>query len=166
MFSTVSATAVLEKIRGRIKNSLPGPATMLGTFPLSGITAIQWQRQVGTAPTFSPSFLSTPALKIFPGAVGAIAFGSFMSPDWETTEKFIPPIGTRTGVPAVQRVNTLYFNLFVPAGMAPSGGWPVAIFGHGFTDSKQGAPFAVASTFASHGIATIAINVVRPPGRR
>ena len=160
VFSTLSATAVLEKIRGKIKNSLPGPATMLGTFPLGSIAAIQWQRQIGTAPTFSTSFLPTPALSIFPGAVGAIAFGSFKSPDWETTEKFIPPIGTRTGVPAVQRTNTLYFNLFVPAGTAPSSGWPVAIFGHGFTDSKQGAPIAVASTFASHGIATIAINVV------
>jgi hypothetical protein len=160
VFSTVSATAVLEKIRGRIKNSLPGPATMLGTFPLGSITAIQWQRQIGTAPTFSTSFLPIPALSIFPGSVGAIAFGSFQSPDWETTEKFIPPIGTLTGVPAVQRTNTLYFNLFVPTGTAPSSGWPVAIFGHGFTDSKQGAPIAVASTFASHGIATIAINVV------
>src|SRR5207253_6223449 len=36
----------------------------------------------------------------------------------------------------------------------------VAIFAHGFTDSKQGAPIVVASTFAHHGIATIAINVV------
>jgi hypothetical protein len=41
-----------------------------------------------------------------------------------------------------------------------AGGWPVAIFRHGFTDSKQRAPFAVASTFAAHGIATITINVV------
>jgi hypothetical protein len=36
----------------------------------------------------------------------------------------------------------------------------VAIFGHGFGDSKQGAPFAVASTLAHNGIASIAINVV------
>ena len=160
VFSTQSATAVLEKIRRHIKSSRPSPAEMLGTFPVSGVTAIQWSRQVGTAPAFTNSFLPTPALNIFPGAVGAIAFGSFKSPDWETSQKFIPPIGTRTGVPAVQFVNTLYFNLFIPSGAAPAGGWPVAIFGHGFTDSKQGAPFAVASTFASHGIATIAINVV------
>jgi dienelactone hydrolase len=160
VFSTLSATAVLEKIRREIKQSRPKPATMLGAFPLGSITAIQWQRQIGTAPVFSTSFLPTPALNIFPGAVGAVAFGSFESPDWETPAKFIPPIGTRTGVPAVQGTNTLHFNLFIPAGPAPAGGWPVAIFGHGFTDSKHGAPFAVASTFASHGIATIAINVV------
>jgi dienelactone hydrolase len=160
VFSTLSATAVLEKIRHEIKQSRPKPATMLGTFPLGSITAIQWQRQIGTAPVFSTSFLPTPALNIFPGAVGAVAFGSFESPDWETPAKFMPPIGTRTGVPAVQGTNTLHFNLFIPAGPAPASGWPVAIFGHGFTDSKHGAPFAVASTFASHGIATIAINVV------
>ena len=160
VFSTLSATAVLEKIRHEIKQSRPKPATMLGAFPLGSITAIQWQRQIGTAPVFSTSFLPTSALNIFPGAVGAVAFGSFESPDWETPAKFIPPIGTRTGVPAVQGTNTLHFNLFIPAGPEPAGGWPVAIFGHGFTDSKHGAPFAVASTFASHGIATIAINVV------
>jgi hypothetical protein len=42
----------------------------------------------------------------------------------------------------------------------PAGGWPVAIFGHGFTDSKNGAPWAVAGSLARAGIATIAINVV------
>src|SRR6266850_4158677 len=159
LFTTQSATAVLEKIRGQIKASHPAPATMLGTFPLNNIAAIEWIRQVGTT-AFAPSFLPVPALNIFPGAVGAIAFGQFLSPDFETAEKYIPAIGTRTGVPAVQSTNTIYFNLFIPAGPTPTGGWPVAIFGHGFTDSKHGAPFAVGSTFASHGIATIAINVV------
>src|SRR5439155_1070297 len=167
VFTTQSATAVLEKIRQQIKSSHPAPATMLGTFALSSVTAIQWDRQIRAKPTgrpdqpqFSSSFLATPALNLFPGAIGSIVFGTFMSPDWETADKFIPPIGTRTGVPAAQGTNTLYFNLFFPSGTPPAGGGPVAIFGHGFTDSKQGAPIAVASTFASHGVATIAINVV------
>jgi hypothetical protein len=34
------------------------------------------------------------------------------------------------------------------------------IFGHGFTDTKDGAPIAVAGTFARNGLATISINVV------
>src|SRR6266404_96123 len=89
LFSTLSATAVLEKIRRHIKDSLPGPAEMLGTFPLSSVTAIQWKRQIGTAPAFTTSFLPLPALSIFPNSVGAIAFGKFLSPDWETSEKFI-----------------------------------------------------------------------------
>src|SRR5207249_5627522 len=160
VFTTLSATAVLEKIRREIKSWEPLPATMRGTFPLASLTAIQWSRQTGTAPSFTVSFLPLPALSVFPGSVSAIAFGSFASPDWETPEKFIPPIGTRTGVPVVQRINELFFNLFIPSGTPPADGWPVAIFGHGFTDSKQGAPIVVASTFAHHGIATIAINVV------
>src|SRR4029453_430338 len=57
------------------------------------------------------------------------------------------------------------------------GGWPVAIFGHGFGDNKNSSPFIVASSLARRGIATIGINVVghgggglgtlivtRPPG--
>ena len=159
VFTTQSATAVLEKIRQQIKSSHPAPATMLGTFARATVTAIDWRRQVGTA-SFETVPLPVTALDVFPGSVGAIAFGRFVSPDWETSGEFIPPIGTRTGVPVAQGTNTLYFNLFIPSGTPPAGGWPVAIFGHGFTDSKQGAPIVVASTFAHHGIATIAINVV------
>ena len=160
VFTTQSATAVLEKIRDRIKAMTPAPtATVSASFPRANVAAIRWDRQVGTSST-STSFVPVPALDVFPGSVGRIVFGKFDSPDWETPGKLIPPIATRTGVPAVQGINTLYFNLFVPSGTPPAGGWPVAIFGHGFTDSKQGAPFAVASAMAFNGIATIAINVV------
>jgi hypothetical protein len=48
----------------------------------------------------------------------------------------------------------------MPAGTKPAGGWPVAIFGHGFTDSMYGAPWTQASIYASQGIATISVNVV------
>jgi hypothetical protein len=164
VFTTQSATAVLEKIRDRIKAHTPGPAVPLASFPLANLTAIQWTRQVGANPanpaSFISSFLPLPALSLFPGSIGAVAFGKFPSADWETVARFIPPIGTRTGVPVVQSVNDIHYNLFLPSGSPPPAGWPVAIFGHGFTDSKQGAPFAVASSFAFHGIATIAINVV------
>jgi hypothetical protein len=94
------------------------------------------------------------------GAVGTIAYGSFRSPDYETAARFIPPTGTLTGHPVPQGSNTLVFQLFLPAGAKPAGGWPVVIFGHGFTDSMYGAPWTVASVFASHGLATISINVV------
>ena len=59
-----------------------------------------------------------------------------------------------------QSTGTVYVNLYLPSTPKPAAGWPVAIFGHGFTDSKQGAPLAVASVLAAHGIATMAINVV------
>jgi len=171
VFTTQSATAVLEKMRDRIKAMTPAPADFLvgngsarAVVPLSDVSLIAWRRQVGTnlsLPTaFQNSSVSVAALNVVPGAIGTIAFGRFSSPDFETPTKFIPPIGTRTGTPAVQGTNTLYFNLFIPSGPRPPAGWPVAIFGHGFTDSKQGAPVAVASVLASQGLASIAINVV------
>ncbi len=164
LFTTQSITAVSRKIRAQIQASNPAPATFLlgpgGTrtvFP--AFTPISWSRQVGTS-TFSPTTLPTAALFLFPGSVASVAFGSFASPDYETAAKVIPPYGTATGTPTPQGTNQVQFTLFVPGGVKPAAGWPVAIFGHGFTDSKNGAPWAVASSLGHAGIATIAINVV------
>ncbi|MGZ4865870.1 MAG: Ig-like domain-containing protein, partial [Candidatus Angelobacter sp.] len=93
------------------------------------------------------------------GSIGTLAFGKFTGQHWQNAGVFIPQVPTRQTVPP-QGSEDIFFNLFIPAGPRPSNGWPVVIFGHGFTDSKQGAPFAVASTFAANGIASIAINVV------
>ncbi len=174
LFTTQSSTTDLAKIMRQIKRSNPASADfMVGTsggtparavFPLASVAGIQFNRQVGTAPastaSFAASFLPTPALGIVPGAVGQIAYGTFKSPDYQTAGKFIPATGTLQGQPQAQGSNTLTFQLFVPSGTKPAGGWPVAIFGHGFTDSMYGAPWTVASVFASQGIATLAINVV------
>jgi hypothetical protein len=59
-----------------------------------------------------------------------------------------------------QGANDVYFNLFLPATPKPPGGWPVAIFGHGFGDDKNDSPLLVASLMAANGIATVAINAV------
>jgi hypothetical protein len=112
-------------------------------------------------PTGPTTAVPVSALGAIPGAVGAVAFGRYQSPDYHVSPgEFIPPTGTRTGAPVVQRMNTVYFNLVLPAGPRPAGGWPVAIFGHGFGDNKNNSPFAVAASMAAQGIATIAINVV------
>ena len=170
VFTTQSATADLDKIRDQIKRSEPAPVEFMvgqgpsgavrAVFPLSEVAAIRFNRQVGTAPVFATSFLPTPALNVVPGSVAQIAFGKFRSPDYQTADKFIPATPTRTGRPVPQSTNDIHFELFLPAGPKPAGGWPVAIFGHGFTDSMYGAPWVVASVLASRGIATIAINVV------
>ena len=170
VFTTQSTTADLDKIRDQIKRSEPAPAEFMvgqgpsgavrAVFPLSEVAAIRFNRQVGTAPVFATSFVPTPALNVVPGSVAQIAFGKFRSPDYETADKFIPATPTRTGRPVPQSTNDIHFELFLPAGPKPAGGWPVAIFGHGFTDSMYGAPWVVASVLASRGIATIAINVV------
>ncbi len=169
VFTTQSISADLAKIMRSIKSSTPAPANfMIGTiaggatravFPVGSVQAINFARQ-STTTTLTNSFLPTPALGVVAGAVGQIAYGSFTSPDYQTAGKYIPATGTWTGQPQPQGSNNLIFQLFVPAGTKPAGGWPVAIFGHGFTDSMYGAPWTVASVFASQGIATLSINVV------
>ena len=165
LFTTQSITPLLEKVRRQIDTSTPAPASFaIGTngewavFPDSSVLGVQFHRQVGTS-TFADSALPA-AIDVFPGAIGTVAYGSFSSPNYENSSQVIPPVGSRFGVPKPQGTNTLYFNLWLPSGVEPTGGWPVAIMGHGFTDSKQGAPIATASTLAHAGIATIAINVV------
>jgi hypothetical protein len=168
LFTTQSITAISRKIRAQIQAATPAPATFTlgpgGTrtvYPAS--TPITWNRQLtpSTDPsTFSSTALPRTALFVFPGSVASVAFGSYASPDYETAAKVIPPYGTATTTPVPQHTNQLQFTLFVPGGVKPAGGWPVAIFGHGFTDSKNGAPWVVASSLAHAGIATIAINVV------
>jgi Bacterial Ig-like domain len=163
LFTTQSIDAISRQIRSQLSG---GPASFtLGAgsertvFPVSSLLAVQWRRQVGTA-TFSTSFLPTPALSIFPGSVGTIAFGSYESPNYENAAGVIPATGTKDGTPVPQSMSHIQFTLFLPAGAPPAGGWPAAIFGHGFSDSKNGAPWAVASSLAHAGLATIAINVV------
>ena len=167
LFTTQSITSFLEKVRGQIDASAPAPVSFAignggvrAVFSNSSITSVLVHRQTGTS-TFSNSVLPFAAVPIFPGAIGTVAYGSFSSPNYENAQEVIP--ATPTGPdsqPAPQGTNTLYFNLYLPSGPEPSGGWPVAIVGHGFTDSKQGFPITVASTMAHNGIATIDINVV------
>lgn len=170
LFTTQSATSELAQIMRQIKRSTPQPVDFaIGTsaagpvravFPVAGLLGIRLNSQISTAPGFTTTFLPTPALNVVPGAVAQIAYGTYRSPNYQTAERFIPATGTLSGTPQVQGSNTLLFQLFVPAGVKPAGGWPVALFGHGFTDSMYGAPWAVASVLASQGIATLSINVV------
>ena len=170
LFTTQSTTADLRKIHRQIKHSHPAPVdfkianggTARAVFPVASVAGIQFNRQTGTDPVtgFTPGFVPTPALGVIPGSVASIAFGKFTSPDYQNAAKVIPTTPTLTGRPHALGSNELVFELFVPSGDKPAGGWPVAIFGHGFTDSIYGAPWTVASVFASRGIATIAINVV------
>lgn len=166
LFTTESATATLESIREQVKAAAPPTVDFnLGThgektvFPVSSIIGILWGQQTLTVGPLNTVPVPTPALQVFPGSVSTLAFGKFTGQHWQNGNAFIPQVPTRQSVPS-QGSEDVYFNLFIPSGPRPTNGWPVVIFGHGFTDSKQGAPFAVASTLAHNGIASIAINVV------
>jgi hypothetical protein len=170
LFTTQSITADLHKIMRQVKALSPVPAdfnigsTAAGPvralFPTASLQAIQFNRQTGAAPVFAQSLLPTPALGVAPGAVAQVAYGRYRSLDYQTAARFIPATGTLSGRPQPQGANELTFQLFLPAGAKPAGGWPVALFGHGFGDSMYGAPWTVAAVLASRGVATLSINVV------
>ncbi|HEY0476406.1 MAG TPA: hypothetical protein VGD37_02730 [Kofleriaceae bacterium] len=170
VFTTLSTTSVLEKIRDQVKAGRVTPVDFrLGAngertvFPFSPAVSGVQHRQVGTT-TFAnvplPTILLTGLALPGTGAIGQLAYGRFSSPNYLTPGAFITPIGTRSGRPVVHDANTIYFSLFTPATPKPARGWPVAIVGHGFGDSREGLPFTVAGSLAAQGIATLAINVV------
>jgi virulence factor lipase-like protein len=168
VFTTQSVTAVLEKIRDQIKAATPqgadfnlGPGRTRTVFPLTDVAAITFRAQTGAGspPTFTNVPVPLGALRMIPGAVETIAFGKYASPDYQVHPgEFIPQIATRSGVPVVQQTNEIFFNLFLPSGDKPPGGWPVAMFGHGGSADKNGVLLRVAAKMAEHGIATIGIN--------
>ena len=169
VFSTQSATAMLEKIRDQIKAATPAPADFnLGPsgsrtlFPLDQVTGMTWNQQRADNPArFTAVALNPSQLRIIPGAVGQLAFGKYTSPDYMVHPgEYIPPIATRSGTPRVQGTNDVYFNLYLPASPRPAAGWPVVIVGHGSGSNKNNVGANIAATFAAHGIATIAINQV------
>jgi hypothetical protein len=166
VFSTQSATAVLERIRDQIHGATPAPADFrIGrngertVFNLSEVTGISsCPQKSGSSTNCTPAPID---LSMARTDVGVVAFGRYVSPDYEVHPlQYIPPVGTRDGTPAVQGMNDIYFNLFLPSGPRPVNGWPVAIFGHGINGDKNGPPLNVVGSMARHGIATIAINMV------
>jgi len=166
VFTTQSATAILEKIRDQIHATTPAPADFnLGpnnertVLPLDEVAGITWNQQTrDNPPVFNPVGLNLSLLQIYPGSVAQIAFGKYLSPDYRAPDLFFPTVSTRTGVPEVQAVNEIYFNLYLPVGNMPAAGWPVAIFGHGISNDKNTTSLTVASSLAAQGVATIAVN--------
>lgn len=164
VFTTLSVTAVLERIRDQIKEATPDPASFIingarQVYAAEEVSSMVVRRQTRVCPPAFTSQTIDLTLLHVPGAVGTIAFGTFTSPDYELPERAFPAIGTATGTPVVQGTNTLYFDLILPIGPKPDNGWPVAIYGHGGSGTKE-TVVNFAWKMASHGIATIGINSV------
>jgi len=166
VFTTQSATAILEKIRDQIHEATPDPANFLlgpndmrTVFSVNQITSITWSQQTQVNP---PGFTLAPPIDLsLLSTVGSIAFGKYLSPDYAVHPgEYIPPVGTRSGAPEVQGINDIYFNLFLPSGPKPTNGWPIAIYVTGVGGTKDVRALEVVSSLAKHGIATIAINNV------
>ncbi|NPC75008.1 hypothetical protein HPP05_35200 [Corallococcus exiguus] len=67
------------------------------------------------------------------------------------------PFGTLN--PSAPRPTRYPFMLFVPTGTAPTGGWPVLVFGHGLTSNRT-AVLGVANKLNGAGYAVVAMDAV------
>jgi hypothetical protein len=169
VFTTRSATGLLQQIRDQVFGDPPpradfnlSPDGARAVYPFSSIQSVTFNQQVSTAPTFTPfTAFDLIALRFAPGAVGSVAFGRMEAADYMVHPgEYIPTVHTRTGAPAAQGKQTLYFNLILPAGPKPPRGWPVAIVGHGRGQHKNFHLDSGTSVVSAHGIAQIQINAV------
>ena len=168
VFTTQSVTAVLEQIRAILDGGPApelrfalGPGGSRSVYPRAELDGLELQRQVSTDPAarFADA-LSLPLGLVPPTEVRAIAVGRFTARSFLTADRQIPAVPTRTEAPQAQGVEEIDATVFLPVGVMPREGWPVAIFGHGYGDDRHVAPMAVAGTLARNGFATVAINVV------
>lgn len=85
--------------------------------------------------------------------------GSFRAPTWLQRDVTIRQTPTAGPGPLPITAERLPFVAVLPPGPVPEGGWPVTVFGHGYTASADDVGLA-ATVNATRGIATIATDVV------
>jgi pimeloyl-ACP methyl ester carboxylesterase len=161
VFTTLNITTWLEGAHAQLPNiAQPAkPAQPALEMQYANIASLVLHEQVAASPA---QFVDVPlpiTNSLFAG-IGALAFGSFASPNYRTAQEIIPstPTGQTVGPPPA--LEQIYFHAYLPSSAPPAAGYPVIIFGHGFGDSQWGGPTAVAPTLAQAGFVTIAINAV------
>jgi dienelactone hydrolase len=159
VFTTRSVTTELEKIREQIYAAPQLTAFDVQSFQLDSLTDITFRTQNTTAGGLLPPVSIINLLRSTPGAIGSVTFGKYLSPDYRNDQNVIPANQTLTGAPVPLGENEIAFDLYLPSGTPPPGGWPIAIVGHGAAGHKQNStPVQMAAALAAQGIATIAIN--------
>jgi dienelactone hydrolase len=167
LFTTQSVTTDLERMRAVLESRAPPTLTFdlasggaASVYPRAGIQSIEFRRQVATTGMLLGDVIPL-ALHLVPATeVRAIAFGRYRSPSFLSADRHIPQVPTRMPYPQPTVEEEIHVTLFIPEGGRPPAGWPVAIFGHGFTNDRNVIPPSIAGTLARNGFATIAINVV------
>jgi hypothetical protein len=169
VFTTQTITSVMERIRDDIKADAPEPAEFLlgpagerSVFNRADVTSVTLRQQtVVSPPAFTNLAINLAQLDAVPGAVGTIAYGRYVSPDYLVHPgEYIPAVGTLAETPPVQGYNLIYFTLYLPSGPKPSGGWPVVLAAGGASGNQHVSATIFASKMASHGLATIGISHV------
>jgi len=159
-FTTLSVTAWMEDVRRQIQNVNPGfqRASPRSVFDAGRILTFTWREQVGNNPV-AYNDVTIPLPAVVAPSVGRLAFGSYRSPRVLNSRQTI----SATPTAASSNVSTaataeIYVHAYLPASAQPPSGYPVVIFGHGYSDSGFASPTLVAGSFASAGFATVAIN--------
>ena len=178
VFTTGSVTAFLEQARDALDRRPPAPALMTAPesggrawFPRSTVAHVVFRRQVG--PVASPAAgldggaqpdgfrdEALPLEALSRDAVGGIGVGWYWSPWYLTRERRILEAPTLASLRASPADRPVAFVVVTPAGRPPPGGWPLAVFGHGYGGEMFSSAFLVAAGLAREGIATVAISVV------
>ncbi|MGI8537066.1 MAG: Ig-like domain-containing protein, partial [Mycobacteriales bacterium] len=164
-FTTMSGTTELDRLRRALDDG--------SAYDQAGITTRAASfSQTGTTTVFPPAFaelitrrdqrsadptaplVSAPVPNLAVAGAGCYAFGSIESPQFARTDSTVPPTPSGSTPQALgkQRIG---FALIVPAGPAPAGGWPTAVYGPGFTRSYFDL-FVTSDLNAAAGIATLA----------
>ena len=171
-FTTMTATWQLDRIRRSLDNGRAYTQARIGagqrglsfrqgklTTVFAGDTVVKFgmtrNDQVFADPKKPLSSSAVPDL-VDAGTVGWYAFGSYLSPQFVTRQAVIPPVPTKQ-TPSARRAARLGFAMLVPSGTPPAGGWPVAVYGPGFTRSYFDL-YVTADHNAAMGIATVSID--------
>ena len=168
VFTTMSITPVIERLRDEVKagtparaNFLLGPAGERAVFNLAGVSSIQWRQQTVVSPvTFAnpATALDLGILQVVPGSIQTIGYASFESPQYVTRpDAILPAVDTLAETPPVQGSETVYLTVLLPSGTRPAGGWPVAIVAAPAGTSRNVGAHLLAAFNAAQGIATIGI---------
>jgi hypothetical protein len=168
VFTTQSVTAGLEQMRAVLETGPApelrfalGPGGARSAYARVELDGLELRRHVATDPgaRFEEP-VKLPLVLVAPTEVRTIAFGRFRALSFLTADRVVPATATRAEAPAVQGSEDVDVTVYLPTGTTPPGGWPVALFGHGFGNDRHVVPMTVAGTMARFGFATVAINVV------
>jgi Big-like domain-containing protein len=168
IFTTETATPELAKLRAALDNGAAyanagiGAANRGASFVQSGVrdvfpaaTVTQIERGDEVYASASKPLSFSTVLNTAVSGAGYYGFGSLLVPRYQTYAEAVIPHVSSTQTPQPIGSQRVGFTLIVPAGAQPTGGWPIAIFGPGFTRSKYDL-FLAADLNAAHGIATMA----------
>ena len=169
VFTTQTITSVMERIRDQIKAGTPAAADFLlgaggerTVFSRASVSSVVFRQQaIVNAPAANNLAINMAQLDVVPGAVGTIAYGRYVSPDYLVHPgEYIPAVGTLADTPAVRGHADVYFTLYLPSGPKPAAGWPIVLTAGGASGNQHASTTIFASKMASHGLATIGISHV------